>query len=119
MTPQIGSAIRSVSKAAAPVTRLHKLRRTRLAVAKPHAGTVYAARLSFGRVPVATSALEVRCHAKLSGTSLKGAGEIVGHAATCKWSIPASARGKHLRITVKISGRHGVSLVRSARLIVG
>ena len=119
VTPQIGSAIRSVSKAAAPVTRLHKLRRTRLAVAKPRAGTVYAARLSFGRVPVATSALAVRCHAKLSGTSLKGAGEIVGHAATCKWSIPANARGKHLRITVKISGRHGVSLVRSARLIVG
>ena len=117
MTPQIGSAITSVSKAA-PATRLHKLRRTRLAVAKPHAGTVYAARLSFGRVPVATSALAVRCHAKLSGESLKGAGEIVGHAATCKWSIPAGARGAHLHITVKVSGRHGVSLVRDARLIV-
>ena len=119
VTPQIGSAITSASKAAAPVARLHKLRRTRLAVAKPHAGTVYAARLSFGRVPVATSALAVRCHAKLSGESLRGAGAIARHAAICKWSIPATARGERLVITVRISGKHGVSLVRHARLIVG
>jgi uncharacterized protein YkwD len=119
VTPQIGSAITSASKAAAPVARLHKLRRTRLAVAKPHAGTVYAARLSFGRVPVATSALAVRCLARLSGESLRGAGALAGHAATCKWSIPANARGERLVITVKISGKHGVSLVRHARLIVG
>jgi uncharacterized protein YkwD len=119
VTPQIGSAITSASKAAAPATRRHKLRRTRLAVGKPHAGAAYSARLSFGRVPVATSALAVRCRARLSGELMRGDGAIAGHVATCTWSIPAHARGERLVVTVKVSGRHGVSLVRKARLIVG
>jgi hypothetical protein len=87
-------------------------------VAKPHAGAIYAARLSFGRVPVATSSLAVRCHARLSGRSLPGTGEIAGHVATCTWAIPAGAGGERLVVVVKVSGRHGVSLVRNARLIV-
>ncbi len=87
--------------------------------AKPHAGEVYAVRMSFGRVPVATDALSVHCRARLSGGLLKGSGDIAGHVATCTWKIPGGARGEHLRVSVKVSGRHGVSLVRHARLIVG
>ena len=88
-------------------------------MSKPRAGEAYAVRMSFGRVPVATAALAVGCRARLAGARLKGTGEIAGHAATCKWKIPASARGEHLVVIVKVSGRHGVSLVRTARLIVG
>jgi hypothetical protein len=90
-----------------------------MAVGKPYAGKAYAVRLSFGRVPVATSALALRCRAVLSGERLKGSGDIAGHAATCTWTIPADARGEKLKLIVKIRGRHGVSLVRTARLIVG
>jgi hypothetical protein len=99
--------------------RKHKQRHTRLAVGKPQAGKPYAVRLSFGRVPVATSALALGCRARLSGERLKPTGDIAGHAATCTWSIPANARGEKLVVRVRISGRHGVSLVRTARLIVG
>ncbi len=88
-------------------------------VTKPHAGEAYAVRMAFGRVPVATSALSVGCRARLSGKILDGSGDIAGHVATCKWKIPAGARGEHLRVTVKVTGHHGVSLVRHARLIVG
>jgi hypothetical protein len=49
---------------------------------------------------------------------MRGAGGVNGHVATCRWSIPANARGKRLVVTVKVRGRHGVSLVRHARLIV-
>jgi hypothetical protein len=70
-------------------------------------------------VPVATSALALGCRARLSGERLKGTGDIAGHAATCTWTIPASARGEKLVVIVKVRGRHGVSLVRIARLIVG
>ena len=94
-------------------------RKTSLKVAKPHAGDAYKARMSFGRVPVATSALGVGCRARLSGKALSGDGEIAGHVATCTWKIPADAKGERLVVTVKVSGRHGVSLVRRARLIVG
>jgi hypothetical protein len=75
--------------------------------------------MSFGRVPVATSALEVGCRARLAGKLLKSSGDIAGHVATCTWKIPAGARGEQLKVTVKVSGRHGVSLVRHAKLIVG
>ena len=51
--------------------------------------------------------------------SLQGAGEIAGHVATCTWTIPANAAGERLAVTVKVSGRHGVSLVRHAKLTVG
>jgi hypothetical protein len=50
---------------------------------------------------------------------MHGAGAIAGHVATCTWRIPARARGRRLVVRVKVSGRHGVSLVRSARLLVG
>ena len=88
-------------------------------VGKPQAGSAYTVRMSFGRVPVATSALAVRCRAKLPGKRMRGSGEIAGHTATCTWSIPAGASGKHLVVRVKVSGRHGVTLVRRAHLIVG
>jgi hypothetical protein len=116
----IGTAITTTpaKQAGDAVTRRHK-RKTRLAVAKPHAGRRYAARLSFGRVPVATSALAVHCRARLAGERMRGRGDIAGHVATCRWSLPAKARGARLVVTVKVSGRHGVSLVRRARLIVG
>ena len=98
--------------------RTHRHRSTRLHAAKPHAGSAYTVSLTFGRVPVATSALAVRCRARLAGAHLRGRGEIAGHVATCTWQIPEKARGERLHARVKISGRHGVSLVRSARLIV-
>ena len=100
-------------------TKRSKGKTTSLKVAKPHAGKPYVARMSFGRVPVATSALDVACRARLSGRRLKGSGEIEGHVATCIWKIPADARGERLAVTVKVSGRHGVALVRHAKLIVG
>lgn len=115
----VGTAISTSTQEAIPAGRRHKLRQTRLAVSKPHAGKAYAARLSFGRVPVTTSALAVGCRARLSGELLKGDGSIDGHVATCTWSIPAKARGEHLVVRVAVKGRHGVSLMRTARLIVG
>jgi uncharacterized protein YkwD len=114
----IGSALAESSHESAPVERKHRKRTTRLHAAKPHAGDAYTVRMAFGRVPVATSALAVRCHARLSGKRLSGTGEIAGHVATCTWQIPEGAGGDRLVARVKISGRHGVSLVRSARLIV-
>jgi uncharacterized protein YkwD len=114
----IGNAIAESSHESTPAARKHRKRTTRLHAVKPHAGDAYTVRMSFGRVPVATSALAVRCHAKLSGKRLEGTGEIAGHVASCTWQIPEGAGGDHLHARVKISGRHGVSLVRSARLIV-
>ena len=64
-------------------------------------------RMSFGRVPVATSPLNVGCRGRLSG-KLLSSGDIAGHVATCTWQIPANARGEQLKVTVKVSGRHGV-----------
>jgi uncharacterized protein YkwD len=116
---QIGSALTKTSEVETPAARKRKGRTTRLVVAKPHAGTAYAARMSFGRVRVATSALAVGCRARLSGKRLQGSGDIEGHVATCTWQIPENARGERLVVTVKVSGRHGVSLVRHAKLIVG
>jgi hypothetical protein len=116
VTPQIGSAVTPASQ---PVAERHKQRRTHLAAGKPQAGAAYAVRMSFGRVPVATSALAVGCRARLSGQRMRGAGEITGHAAICTWKIPAGARGEHLVVIVKVRGRHGVMLVSRARLIVG
>jgi uncharacterized protein YkwD len=92
--------------------------RARLQAGRPHAGDAYRVRLSFGRVPVATSALSVRCRARLAGVPVHGAGEIDGHVATCTWQIPAKTRGRRLVVHVKVSGRHGVSLARSARRLV-
>ena len=99
--------------------RVRKSKATSLKVAKPHAGKAYVVRMSFGRVPVSTSHLNVGCRGRLSGKLLKSTGDIAGHVATCTWKIPADARGEQLRVTVKVSGRHGVSLVRHAKLIVG
>ena len=87
-------------------------------VAKPHAGQDYTVRMSFGRVRVATSSLAVGCRARLSGQRMRGAGDLHGHVATCRWAIPAKAGGQRLAVTVKVRGRHGISLVRHARLIV-
>ena len=114
----IGNAVAESSRGADLVSRKHRKRVTRLHAAKPHAGDSYTVRVSFGRVPVATSALAVRCRARVSGKRLEGAGAIDGHQATCTWQIPDSAGGLRFLARVKISGRHGVSLVRSARLIV-
>jgi hypothetical protein len=116
VTAQIGSAVTPVGQ---PAAGRHRQRRTHLVLGKPHAGAAYAVRMSFGRVPVATSALAVHCRAKLPGKRMRGSGEIAGHTATCAWSIPAGATGKHLLVIVKVSGRHGVTLVRRAHLIVG
>jgi uncharacterized protein YkwD len=114
---QIGTAESTPAKADGVKKRTR--RKARIHAAKPHAGATYAVRMSFGRVPVASSALAVGCHARLSGKRLTGRGDIAGHAATCTWQIPGDARGESLHVTVKVSGRHGVSLVRHARLIVG
>jgi uncharacterized protein YkwD len=117
---QIGSAVTTASKKAERrAARRHKQRRARLAAAKPYAGKPYAVHMAFGRVPVATSALAVGCRARLSGKRLKGSGDVAGHAATCTWTIPGNARGKKLVVRVKVRGRHGVSLARTARLIIG
>ena len=116
--PQIGGAITPQS-ATGTAKRSHATRLTRLAAAKPHAGSPYSVRLSFGRVPVSTAALALHCTARLSGKVITGAGDIAGHVATCSWRIPAGTRGERLVVRVKVSGRHGVSLVRSARLLVG
>ena len=99
--------------------RRHKARSTRLVVAKPHAGQDYAVRMAFGPVRVATENLAVRCRAKLADKRMRGKGEIADHVATCTWAIPAGADGKRLKVTVKVTGRHGISLVRHAKLIVG
>jgi uncharacterized protein YkwD len=99
--------------------RARKGRATSLKVDKPHAGKPYAVRMSFGRVPVSTSHLDVGCRGRLSGKLLKSSGDIAGHVATCTWKIPADASGEQFKLTVKVSGRHGVSLVRHAKLIVG
>jgi uncharacterized protein YkwD len=117
-TPQIGSAITSSSEQVATPAARHKLRRTSMKVAKPHAGQDYTVRMSFGRVRVATSSLAVGCRARLSGQRMRGAGDLHGHVATCRWAIPAKAGGQRLAVTVKVRGRHGISLVRHARLIV-
>ena len=106
-------------KAKGKAAKKRRSKTTSLKVAKPHAGKPYIAQMSFGRVPVATSALDVACRARLSGKRLKGSGDIAGHVATCSWKIPADARGERLIVTVKVSGRHGVALVRHAKLIVG
>ena len=98
---------------------VRKSKSTRLKVAKPHAGKQYVVRMAFGRVPVSTSTLDVGCRGRLSGKLLKSSGAIAGHVATCTWKIPADARGEQFKVTVKVSGRHGVSLVRHAKLIVG
>jgi uncharacterized protein YkwD len=105
--------------AAVPAKAALARRGARLHAARPHAGDVYRVRLSFGRVPVATAALSVRCRARLAGTRVRGAGAIAGHVATCAWRIPATARGRRLVVRVRISGRRGVSLARSARRLVG
>ena len=86
---------------------------------KPHAGEDYAVRMAFGPVRVATENLAVRCRAKLAGKRMRGKGEIGDHVATCTWAIPAGADGKRLKLTVKVTGRHGISLVRHAKVIVG
>jgi hypothetical protein len=116
---QIGSALTKTDTVETRAARSRKGRTTRLLVAKPHAGKAYAARMSFGRVRVATSALAVGCRARISGKRLHGRGDIAGHAATCTWQIPDGARGARLVVTVKVSGRHGISFVRNAKLIVG
>jgi hypothetical protein len=122
--PAVASAATGPAPVAAALTpqraeqTQHRLRGPRLLAAKPHAGDPYRARLSFGRVPVATAALSLHCHARIAGRLLRGTGEIAGHVATCTWRIPARAGGKRLLVRVKVSGRHGVSLVRSARLLV-
>jgi uncharacterized protein YkwD len=116
--PAPAAAAITPQSAEAPARKLHKLHRVRLRAAKPHAGDPYRVRMSFGRVPVATAALSVHCRARLAGLRLRGAGEIAGHIATCTWRIPAKASGRRLVVHVKVSGRHGVSLVRSARLLV-
>jgi hypothetical protein len=118
-TPQIGSALTNTSNVVPRAARSRKARKTRLVVAKPHAGKSYSARMSFGRVRVATSALAVGCRARIAGRRLHGRGDIAGHAATCTWQIPHDMRGERLVVSVKVSGRHGLSLVRHARLIVG
>ena len=119
-TEGIGSALLPVSK---DVTirdaRRHKARSTRLVVTKPHAGEDFAVRMAFGPVRVATENLAVRCRAKLAGKRMPGKGEIADHVATCTWAIPAGADGKRLKLTVKVTGHHGISLVRHAKLIVG
>ena len=117
---EIGSAITAPEAAqGVHADRRHKLRRTRLAVTKPHAGQDYVVHMSFGSVRVATENLAVTCRAKLAGQHMRGKGEIADHVATCTWAIPAGADGKRLEVTVKVSGRHGISLVRHAKLIVG
>ena len=117
---EIGSAITAPEAAqAVHADRRHKLRRTRLAVTKPHAGQNYVVHMSFGSVRVATASLAITCRARLAGRHMKGAGAITGHVATCAWAIPDGADGRRLAVTVKVSGRHGVSLVRHAKLIVG
>jgi uncharacterized protein YkwD len=119
-TTDIGSAITSPgSTQAVHADRRHKLRRTRLTVTKPLAGHDYVVHMSFGSVRVATRSLAITCRARLAGRHVKGAGAITGHVATCAWAIPAGADGRRLAVTVKVSGRHGISLVRHARLIVG
>ncbi|HSS57572.1 MAG TPA: CAP domain-containing protein [Solirubrobacteraceae bacterium] len=119
-TTDIGSAIASPEAAqAGQAGRQVKLRRTRLVVAKPRAGEHYTVRMSFGRVRVATESLAIGCRARLGSRHLRGTGEIEGHVATCTWAIPARAEGRRLAVTVKVSGRHGIALVRHARLIVG
>jgi hypothetical protein len=119
-TEGIGSALLPVSKAVTiRDARRHKARSTRLVVAKPHAGEDYAVRMAFGPVRVATENLAVRCRAKLAGKRMRGKGEIADHVATCTWAIPAGADGKRLKVTVKVTGRHGISLVRHAKMIVG
>jgi uncharacterized protein YkwD len=115
--PQIGSAITPQSSKGT-ARGSHAARLTRLLAAKPRAGDAYSVRLSFGRVPVSTSALALHCKARLAGRQIPGTGAIAGHVATCSWQIPAKTHGRRLVVRVKVSGRRGVSLVRSARLLV-
>jgi hypothetical protein len=95
-----------------------RTRRTRLRAARPHAGAAYRVRLSFGGVPASAPGLSVGCHARLAGIRVRGAGAIAGHVATCTWQIPARAGGQRLVVRVRISGRPGVSVARSARRTV-
>jgi hypothetical protein len=113
------AAAPAVASAKPAAKRPHVQRRARLRAAKPHAGDRYRVRLSFGRVPVSTDALSVRCRARLAGVRMRGSGAVAGHVATCTWQLPAAARGERLVVHVTVSGRHGVSLARSARLLVG
>jgi hypothetical protein len=75
--------------------------------------------MSFGRVRVATESLAIGCRARIGSTHWWGTGEIAGHVATCTWAIPERAGGRRLAVTVKVRGRHGITLVRHARLVVG
>jgi uncharacterized protein YkwD len=120
-TEDIGSALLAPvsTKVTIRDARRHKARSTRLVMVKPHAGQDYAVRMAFGPVRVATENLAIRCRAKLAGKRMHGKGEIADHVATCTWAIPAGADGKRFKVTVKVSGRHGISLVRHAKLIVG
>ena len=60
----------------------------------------------------------MRCNARLAGKRLKGTGDIADHVAVCTWTIPENARGERLVVRVKLKGRHGIALVRRARLLV-
>ena len=85
--------------------RVRKSKSTSLKVAKPHAGKPYVVRMSFGRVPVSTSHLDVGCRGRLAGKLLKST---VTSPATSR-SAPGRSRptraARQLRVTVKVSGR--------------
>jgi hypothetical protein len=99
--------------------RVHKRTAATLKAFLPHAGMPYAVQMTFGRVPVSTSTLHVRCRGRLVGKVLKSSGDIAGHVATCTWKLPAGTRGELFKMTVRISGRSGVSVVRRANLVIG
>ena len=71
MTGAAGAIGSAVTRASQPVAGRQEHRRTHLVVGKPEAGAAYAVRMSFGRVPVATGTLAVRCRGKLSVTALE------------------------------------------------
>ena len=86
----------------------------------PHAGKPYAVRMAFGpRARRDRRRSHVRCRARVAGKRLKSSGRHRRSRRDVQLEAPGGARGERLKMTVKISGRHGVSLVRRANLIVG
>ena len=72
--------------------------------ATPRAGRPLSALVTFARSDGApATAPSVTCRARLGGSALRASGSsVTGSRATCRWALPANARGKTIRGTVTV-----------------
>jgi hypothetical protein len=86
----------------------------------PRAGRPFSVFVTFARSDgTRPAAPSVTCRATLGGRSLSASGaSVAGGRATCRWALPASARGKTIRGTVTVrSGGLRVSRPFTARVL--